>query len=494
MADSGNVAPQSPWGGTLKNKPAVPDKLFTAPGSAPAHALLAHEPRPDGIERLDGRRIFVAVSPAMREVRRQVEQVAGIDAVVLLLGESGTGKEVIARMIHKLSSRSARKFLKVNCAALPLELLESELFGHEAGAFTGARQARAGKFEICHKGTILLDEIAEMPVSPQAKLLHVLQDGEFSRLGSACTIQSDVRVLAATNVDVRQRGAERNPARRSLLPAQRFHHPAAAAARAARRSSPPAQSVHEHLGRQLWASAVPITRRILEACASYPWPGNVRELENFVKRYLVLGDEKLAVSQLDFRPSAAGDPVWRAEGGSQVGKPGSCDLKSLVKDLKKDAERAAIVQALEQTGGNRQDAASLAAHQPARLALQNPRLWHRVRLLAPAEPFWPARSGGPRPAHWRRGHLRFSAQQPAESSSPMDRAGERGGWPPRRQALLVRSPPDGVMTNYISAGLDTHARPAFLPRNSHSSHSENLLVAWEPGLVEKNMTFGLRES
>ena len=148
MADSGNVAPQSPWGGTLKNKPAVPDKLFTAPGSAPAHALLAHEPRPDGIERLDGRRIFVAVSPAMREVRRQIEQVAGIDAAVLLLGESGTGKEVIARMIHKLSSRSTRKFLKVNCAALPLELLESELFGHEAGAFTGARQARAGKFGI----------------------------------------------------------------------------------------------------------------------------------------------------------------------------------------------------------------------------------------------------------------------------------------------------------------------------------------------------------
>src|ERR1035437_5467066 len=154
--------------------------------------------------KLDEHIAFVAISHAMREVRRKVEQVAGIDAGVLLLGESGTGKEVVARLIHKLSKRAPQKFLKVNCAALPVDLLESELFGYEAGAFTGARQARAGKFETCHKGTILLDEIAEMPISPQAKLLHVLQDGEFSRLGSASSVHADVRVLAATNVDVRE--------------------------------------------------------------------------------------------------------------------------------------------------------------------------------------------------------------------------------------------------------------------------------------------------
>ena len=302
MADSGNLASQQLWGGALKNKSSIPGSLFAAAGPAqPIHPQEAHE---EGIERLDGRRIFVAVSPAMREVRRQVEQVAGIDAVVLLLGESGTGKEVIARMIHKLSSRSARKFLKVNCAALPLELLESELFGHEAGAFTGARQARAGKFEICHKGTILLDEIAEMPVSPQAKLLHVLQDGEFSRLGSACTIQSDVRVLAATNVDVRQ--AVQN----GTLRADLYYR-----LNAFTIQLPPLRERREDLPHLLnhfmttWAASygrprLPITRRILDACASYPWPGNVRELENFVKRYLVLGDEKLAVSQLDFRPGA----------------------------------------------------------------------------------------------------------------------------------------------------------------------------------------------
>lgn len=357
MADSGNLTSQQLWAGALRTK-SVPASLLAAAGAA--QPIRTPEPREDGIERLDGHRIFVAVSPAMREVRRQVEQVAGIDAVVLLLGESGTGKEVIARMIHKLSTRCARKFLKVNCAALPLELLESELFGHEAGAFTGARQARAGKFEICHKGTILLDEIVEMPVSPQAKLLHVLQDGEFSRLGSASTIQSDVRVLAATNVDVRQ--AVQN----GTLRADLYYR-----LNVFTIELPPLRERREDLPHLLthfmttWASSygrprLPITRRILEACASYPWPGNVRELENFVKRYLVLGDEKLAVSQLDFRSSPSGERAGaRGQGGLRPDKPGSCDLKSLVKDLKKDAERAAIVQALEKTGGNRQDAAAL---------------------------------------------------------------------------------------------------------------------------------------
>lgn len=425
MADSGNVAPQQLWSGLLKSKPAVPGGLFPASGAGQQQI-----PREDGIERLDGRRIFVAVSPAMREVRHQVEQVAGIDAVVLLLGESGTGKEVIARMIHKLSSRSARKFLKVNCAALPLELLESELFGHEAGAFTGARQARAGKFEICHKGTILLDEIAEMPVSPQAKLLHVLQDGEFSRLGSACTIQSDVRVLAATNVDVRQ--AVQN----GTLRADLYYR-----LNVFTIQLPPLRERREDLPHLLnhfmttWAASygrprLPITRRILEACAAYPWPGNVRELENFVKRYLVLGDEKLTVSQLDFRPGAGGEPIPRTGGRSQ-GNPhaeqqGSCDLKSLVKDLKKDAERAAIVQALEQTGGNRQDAAGL-----LRISLRG--LHYKIRsygiesISSRPQTSYSQREGpGPRPV---------ASAGPNACAIPRANAGklismDRAGWPP----------------------------------------------------------------
>src|SRR6266404_9073173 len=138
----------------------------------------------------------------MRKIRSQSALVANVDIPVLLLGESGTGKEVVARLIHKLSPRAHRTFLKVNCAALPAELLESELFGYEAGAFTGATRAKPGKFEVCRGGTLLLDEIAEMPILPQAKLLHVLQDGEFARLGSPTPIKVKVRIIAATNVDI----------------------------------------------------------------------------------------------------------------------------------------------------------------------------------------------------------------------------------------------------------------------------------------------------
>lgn len=321
---------------------------------------------PDGIECLDGRRAFVAVSPAMREVRRQLEQVAGIDGAVLLLGESGTGKEIVARMIHKLSWRASREFLKINCAALPSELLESEIFGHEVGGFDGERQIDAdrdqvGKIEICNKGTVLLDEIAALPISSQVKLLHLLQDGENYRLGSASTIHADVRVLAATNADVQQ-AVQNGTLRPDLyyrLNVFTIH-------------LPPLRDRREDLPHLLnhfmntWAAAygrprLPITRRILEVCVSYPWPGNVRELENFVKRYLVMGDENVALNQLDCRPEpdAPSAQAINSLPTTPATKPGSFDLKSLVRGLKQKAEHTAIVQALEQTGGNKQEAASL---------------------------------------------------------------------------------------------------------------------------------------
>jgi len=299
---------------------------------------------------------FVAVSPSMREVRRKVEQVASTDAGVLLLGESGTGKEVVARLIHKLSKRAPQKFLKVNCAALPVDLLESELFGYEAGAFTGARQAKAGKFETCHKGTILLDEIAEMPISPQAKLLHVLQDGEFSRLGSASLVRADVRVLAATNVNVRE------AVRLGTLRADLYYR-----LNVFTIQLPPLRDRKEdqpHLLNHFlssWAASYgrprpTLTRRMLDACLAHSWPGNVRELENFVKRFLVHGDEDEAISQLNYEmgEDRANQAKINPDGKTQCG-----DLKSLVRDLKHETERAAIVQALDRTGGNRQDAASL---------------------------------------------------------------------------------------------------------------------------------------
>lgn len=340
----------------------------------------------EGVERLDGRRMFVAVSPAMREVRRQLAQVAGIDAKVLLLGESGAGKEIVARMIHKLSCRASRKYLKVNCAALPLELLESELFGHEAGAFSGARQSRIGKFEICHRGTLLLDEIAEIPVASQAKLLHVLQDGEFSRVGGASTIQADVRVLASTNVDVRQ-AVRAGTLRSDLL--YRLN--------AFTIQLPPLRERREDLPYLLdhfmttWAAhygrpRLPITRRILEACASYSWPGNVRELENFVKRYLVLGEDRLAVEQIARRPQPIADmaPPGRETSAPEPAKGGN--LKSIVRDVKRDAERGAILRALECTGGNKQAAAGL-------LGISLRALHYKVQAYAIESPSAKARNG-----------------------------------------------------------------------------------------------------
>ena len=152
---------------------------------------------------------FLAACESMRNIRRQVAMIAGVDVPVLILGESGTGKEVLARLIHKLSPRAGQKFLKVNCAALPDDLLESELFGFEAGAFTGATRPKPGRFELGEKGTILLDEIGEMSPALQAKLLQVLQDHQFSRLGGRSLVKVDVRILAATNVNIPQALASR---------------------------------------------------------------------------------------------------------------------------------------------------------------------------------------------------------------------------------------------------------------------------------------------
>jgi two-component system response regulator AtoC len=161
------------------------------------------------VDDLDDDLFFLAASPAMKQIRAQAALIAKVDVPVLLLGESGVGKEILARLIHKMSVRAHRSMVKVNCAALPADLLESELFGYEVGAFTGASKSKPGKFELAHKGTILLDEIGEMSAGLQAKLLHVLQDGSFWRLGGRANITADARVLAATNIDVRKAMADR---------------------------------------------------------------------------------------------------------------------------------------------------------------------------------------------------------------------------------------------------------------------------------------------
>jgi transcriptional regulator with PAS, ATPase and Fis domain len=273
----------------------------------------------------------------------------------LLLGESGTGKEVLARLIHKLSPRAHRTFLKVNCAAVPADLLESELFGYEPGAFTGATHAKPGKFELCNKGTILLDEIGEMPPVLQAKLLHVLQDQQFSRLGSRTVIKVDVRILAATNIDIPQ-----------ALATKRLREDLYYRLNAFTLQLPPLRERKEeipillkhfmtHMAEQYARPQLPLTPALLEACQRYAWPGNLRELNNFLKRYLILADENLAAAELQPRPD--GGAGAHADAAGKAGDSGG--LKSLARTAKDEAEGEAIRQALEQTNWNRKQAAGL---------------------------------------------------------------------------------------------------------------------------------------
>jgi two-component system, NtrC family, response regulator AtoC len=303
---------------------------------------------------------FVAESSVMRDILNQIRQIAEFDIPVLLLGESGTGKGIVASMIHELSFRSAERFMKINCAALPSELLESELFGYEAGAFTGATKAKAGKFEACHRGTIFLDEIAEMPIGLQAKLLHVLQDGEFSRLGSYTPTQVDVRVIAATNTTISQAiGA--GTFRRDLYYRLNVYTICLPPLRE-RREDIPALLDHfiEYWSQQIDRPPLPVSRTLLAACMEYPWPGNIRELENFVRRYLIIGDESQALRQLqqDVTAYSAGPvPAMQPAASAPASQPG--DLKEEVRRLKEGAEKMAITRALAMTGGNRTEAARI---------------------------------------------------------------------------------------------------------------------------------------
>jgi two-component system, NtrC family, response regulator AtoC len=303
---------------------------------------------------------FVAESLVMKDILSQIRQIAEFDIPVLLLGESGTGKGIVASMIHELSCRSAERFMKINCAALPSELLESELFGYEAGAFTGATKAKAGKFEACHRGTFFLDEIAEMPIGLQAKILHVLQDGEFSRLGSYTPTQVDVRVIAATNTTISQAIAA-GTFRRDLYYRLNVYTICLPPLRE-RREDIAALLDHfiEHWSAQIDRPPLPVSHVLLNACMEYPWPGNIRELENFVRRYLIIGDETRALRQLQQDATAYGAatlPAMDAAGTTQKSQPG--DLKEEVRRLKEGAEKMAITRALALTGGNRTEAARL---------------------------------------------------------------------------------------------------------------------------------------
>jgi DNA-binding NtrC family response regulator len=301
---------------------------------------------------LDENTSFVRASNSMREIESQCRLVARTDIPVLVLGESGTGKEVVTLFIHKMSARSRGGFMKVNCAAMPADLLESELFGYEQGAFTGAVKSKPGKFEICNNGTIFLDEIGEMPPVLQAKLLQVLQDGSFSRLGSRSNIKVNVRVIAATNIDIKAAMAQK------IFREDLYYRLNGFTLKMPPLRERPEEipTLARHFMRKVAAKydrdPLPISEVLLSAFSRHSWPGNLRELENTVKRYFILGDEQAILDELSPRHGAE---LYETD---MEDNHGDGSLKHLVRDLKGNAESAAIARMLEKTGWNRKAAAS----------------------------------------------------------------------------------------------------------------------------------------
>jgi formate hydrogenlyase transcriptional activator len=261
--------------------------------------LVDRDPNPRRFEQIIG------TSSALEAVLEQVEQVAPTDSTVLVQGETGTGKELIARAIHNLSSRCGRPFIKLNCAAIPFDLLESELFGHEKGAFTGAIAQKIGRFELADKGTLFLDEVGDIPLPLQPKLLRVLQEQEFERLGSGRTHQVDVRLVAATHRDLVAM-VKRNEFRSDLY--YRLNvFPIPLPPLRARRDDIPALVEHfvEIYSRRMGRHVDQISPETMSELAAYAWPGNVRELQNFIERSVILTSGNVLHPPLSALRSAA---------------------------------------------------------------------------------------------------------------------------------------------------------------------------------------------
>ena len=318
-------------------------------------ALADRKPSPDAPKeiQLTENNSFVRSSKRMRELEAQAALVARADIPVLILGESGTGKEVLALYTHKMSVRSQHTFLKVNCAAVPADLLESELFGYEQGAFTGAVKTKPGKFEICSGGTIFLDEIGEMPAMLQAKLLQVLQDGTFMRLGSRAPMKVDVRVIAATNINMKE--AMANKSFREDLYYRLNGFTLSIPALRQRKEEIPVLSDYfmRRAAKRYSREPLEFSLSLTNALMDYSWPGNIRELENVINRYLVLGDERAILDELALHESGEREPVTGTEATNNAG-----GLKQMVRSLKGEAEATAIQQVLEGVGWNRKAAAN----------------------------------------------------------------------------------------------------------------------------------------
>ena len=302
----------------------------------------------------------LCTSPEMQSVRNLIAKVARADVTVLLRGESGVGKEIVARAIHDSSARAQKPLLKVNCTALPGELLESELFGHEKGAFTGAYREKPGKFEVARGGTLLLDEIGEMPLRLQAKLLHILQDGEFARVGGERIIQTDVRVIAATNRDLE-----------AAIRAGQFREDLYYRINVIEIRIPPLRERREEIpalirhflerSKEENGHSIDIPAATLRAFMDYSWPGNVRELENLLKRIAVLDNGHQVPPEI-VASLASGSVLSGPLTGTvptTVIPHAVMGLKDIARQAARDAERVAIAEVLDRVHWNRAKAARL---------------------------------------------------------------------------------------------------------------------------------------
>ena len=286
-------------------------------------------------------------SPAMRDVVAIIREAAGADITVLVTGETGTGKDLVARAIHSLSPRRTAPFVKVNCAAVPRDLLESELFGHERGAFTGAHKLKIGKFESAHRGTIFLDEIGDLHPDLQGKLLHVLQDGEFSRVGAKSALKVDVRVIAATNQNLAQ-AARGGRFREDLYYRLNVIQVAVPPLRERLEEIPLLLDYFVQLNSKLFRrEGFAIPPSVMARLAQYDFPGNVRELENIIKRMIVLGDPHLARIPLQT------DGAPKSTDGDAHVSTAEPSLKEIGRRAALAAQREAITRVLQETGWNR---------------------------------------------------------------------------------------------------------------------------------------------
>ena len=303
-------------------------------------------------------------SERMRAVEDIVRRAADTNVTVLLTGESGVGKEMVARAVHQISGRLDKPFVKVNCASLPAELLESELFGHEKGAFTGAHRRKPGKFELAHQGTFLLDEIGEMPLSLQAKLLHVLQDAKFFSVGGTELITADVRLIAATNSNLAVLVAN-GQFREDLYYRLNVVTIPIPPLRTRREEIP--SLVRHFLSRfckQYNRSTPTISPETMRLFQEYSWPGNVRELENMIRRLVVLQSELLVQEEIALRtekPSGLPVPAFVPPKDQAPSRPTgkSLGLKEIAKKAAMAAEAAAIKEVLERVRWNRAETARL---------------------------------------------------------------------------------------------------------------------------------------